>query len=823
MKRILAALTILYIGLFCLVDLKAQPSEGNFTVKGKVIESGSDNDLQYVNVAVFSAKDSSLVTGSITDEKGAFEILLKRPGNYYLTVDFVGYEKIITSSVILKPGIEVYDAGTLVLKQSSIGINEVEVVAEKPFLSYKIDRKVVDVSKNPMAQGGTAVEALENVPSIDIDIEGNVSLRGSTSFTVLIDGRQSPLSGSDALSQIPASAISEIEIITNPSAKYDPDGTAGIINIITKKGKLKGHSLVVNAGVGTPKTASTDFTYSYRNKNYTLTVGAGIRNSQMNFNHYTERETQNYDSLDNFIGNSYMYNNREGIMKHNSSHINLGLDYYLTPSNTFSIGGNFHDFLFSRSFNSEIQTVTTDNVSSYELSGTGARVNPKSYQLNLGDRQVFNENKDHYIQVDFLYQIKKSPESEYLNRHYSDSVWNQLELVESEEKAETFENAKRIRLEANYSMPVAENHVFEAGYTYRNDSYTQDYERYEREGSVNEWILNSSYSDVAKFNRDIHAGWALIRGTQFGLQYSAGLRFEYTNRFLEIQNEGSEYRYEYLGWYPTLSIAKEWGSGNMLQGSYSKRISRPRDFELNPFPSLSDGYVIYLSNPNLEPEHASALELNYQKTWGSSFLSMESFYRDSYNEMERVTETRGDTVVYRRINIGSEKRMGVEVTANVKLLKWWTINPSANLSYEILEGTDYDDYDQVTSTNFRGSFTNTFAVTSKTRLQIVSRYRGPSAEINGDREASYWTSAALRQDFLDRKLTATLRVEDIFNSRSREDYTYSDNITIYTKRHRQSPMFFLSLSYRFNQDNDKRGKRNGNGGESDSGDMGEDF
>ncbi len=822
MKRILAILTILFLSYLGRGEVYAQPGKATYLVKGKVIESGSKNNLQYVNVAIFSIKDSTLVTGSITDENGEFEIVLKRPGKFYLTVDFVGYEKIMNSEIVLSPDNEEYDAGIIVLKQSSIGINEVEVVAEKPFLSYKIDRKVVDVSKNPMAQGGTAVEALDNVPSIDVDIEGNVSLRGSTSFTVLIDGRQSPLSGSDALSQIPASAISQIEIITNPSAKYDPDGTAGIINIITKKGKLKGHSLVINAGVGTPKTVSTDFTYAYRSKKYTMTIGAGFRNDQMNFNHYTERETQKYDSLNNFIGNYYMYNNRDGIMKHNSSHINLGLDYYISQSNTLSIGGNYHDFLFSRSFNSEIHTVTIDNISSYELSSTGARVNPKSYQINIGDRQEFNDDKDHYFQFDLLYQKKKSPENEYLNRYYSDSLWRQLEPVESEQKAETYEDAKRIRLEANYSNPIGENHIFEAGYTYRNDSYTQDYDRYYRNDTITEWLLNPDYSDVAKFNRDIHAGWALIRGTQFGLQYSAGLRFEYTNRLLEIQNEGKEYRYEYLGWYPTLSLAKEWGSGNILQASYSKRISRPRDFELNPFPSLSDGYVIYLSNPNLEPEHASALELNYQKTWGSSFLSIESFYRDSYNEMQRVTETRGDTVVYRRINIGSEKDMGVEITANVKLFKWWTINPSLNYKYEIMEGTAYDDYDRVTSTNFRGSFTNNFAITSKTRLQIMSRYRGPSAEINGDREASYWTSGALRQDFLDRKLTATLRVEDIFNSRSREDYTYSDNITIYTKRHRQSPMFFLSLSYRFNQDNDKRGKRNENGGDTDSS-MDEDF
>jgi outer membrane receptor protein involved in Fe transport len=805
-----------FIFLFSIpVVSHAQPPKGEYFINGKVLEAVSDKPMEYVTVVVYSNRDSSIVAGTITNSNGEFSIKLNRPGAFYLTADFIGYKKVYIEKILLKPGNETLSLEPISLKPAFVGIEEVEVTAEKPYMSYKLDRKVVEVSKNPMAQGGTAVDALENVPSIQIDIEGNVAVRGSSDFTVLIDGRQSPLTGSDALKQIPASAIDQIEIITNPSAKYDPDGTAGILNIITKKGKLNGHSLVANASYGNipfdgnNPLASADLTYAYRANKYTLTTNAGFRNNKMNFINYDERETQEYDTLGNYIGKSYIYNNKNGIMQHGSYFFKAAVDYHLSELNTLSVGGSYNDFTFGRDFDSKIKTISINDSSGYELSKTGFLVNPQKLQINLGDKQVFKNNKDHYLSVDMFYEWGNKETLDSVGTYYSDANWGEIGLIQPKEKAITTETADRLRLETNYSHPVSDNLIFEAGYTLRIDTYTQDYNRYAKNSESDDWLLNASLTDKADFKRYINAGWLVMKGEALGLQYSTGLRLEHTDRSITTEKDNWDYSYKYLGWYPSLSIAREWKKGHTLQASYSKRINRPRDHHLNPFSSLSDGYVIFKPNPELQPEYASAVELNYQKNWGQNFIAVETYYRYTENEMERVQEVMGDTIIRTIINLGSETDAGGEMAANFKILKWWTLNPAASLSHNYVEGTYANDYTTASSTNFRASFSNNFFLPTKTRIQLMASYRGPRTEIDGTREQTYWVDAAVRQEFFDRKLSATFRINDIFSTRKREGYTYSENTTIYSKGQRKSPMMVLSLNYIMNPSSDK--KRNGNG------------
>lgn len=803
-------LIILSVSVLLSVAAFAQPRGGEFYIKGEVIEENTEASLEYVNVVVYSTRDSSLVTGTITDNKGHFSIKLTRPGKFYVTADFIGYEKIVVSDVTLRPGEEVFNTGVIALKVASMGINEVEVVAEKPFVSYQLDRKVVEVSRNPSAQGGTAVDALENVPSVDIDIEGNVAVRGSSDFTVLIDGRQSPLSGSDALSQIPASAISQIEIITNPSVKYDPDGTAGIINIVTKKGKLQGHSMVANASLGNSPQASADISYSYRAKKATFTGRVGFRDSEMAFEHRTDRSTISYDSLLNQTPTSYIYNTRDGQMQRGNYFFKGGIDYHLSDANTLTIGGNYSNYNFGRDFETNTHLQVYD-LNWYEISETGFKVTPQTWQVNIGDKHVFNDNKDHYITGDLLYQWRKSQSKEHLGMWVSDSLWSEGELMQPMEQAVTTEDAGRSRLELNYSQPINENMIFESGYTYRYDAYEQNYTRNIKETESGNWIPNSEFDDVAIYDRSIHAAWAALKGKIQGVQYSGGMRLEHTDRNIETEKDDWNYNYNYLGFYPSLSLAKEWESGHTLQASYSKRINRPRDHHLRAFTGLSDGYVEHRPNPELQPEYASSVELNYQKSWGQSFLAVETFYRHTDNKMDRITEVSGDTLIRTMVNLGYESDAGGEVALNMKIAKWWTFNPMAKVSYNSQEGMYDNALKTISNVNYRASMVNNFFLPTKTRLQFMSYYRGAQEEIDGTREPTYWFSGALKQDFFDRKLSATFRVDDIFATRKRESYTYAENTSIYSVGQRKSPTFVLSLNYKINPTNDRK-RGNGNGG-----------
>ncbi|MBN1186751.1 MAG: TonB-dependent receptor [Bacteroidales bacterium] len=818
------------------------PTTEKFSIKGKVSESETGQIMEYVNVVVYSARDSSMVTGTISQSDGSFEIIMKSPGKYYITVDFIGYEKQIIDNVLLRPGSETYDAGEIKLNPARVGIKEVEVVAEKPFISYQLDKKVVDVSGNPAAQGGTAVEALENVPSIQTDMEGNVTLRGSSNFTVLIDGRPSLITGTDALNQVPASAIDKIEIITNPSVKYDPDGTTGIINIISKKGKLKGHSLVTNLSAGTSPMYSAAVNYSYRKNKMTVTGGINYRNYQGEM-HRTSDQLMNEDvqtgtGLDTLIRR---LNNATGNMKHGGSSFKLGFDYELFKGNVLTVGTSYNTFAFGRGSNSEISSYY-DNSQINNISFSSSDHTHNGLQFNIGDRHVFNDNQKHYLTIDATYQPSSGTSNDVIEtgRTILDWEFDPADTNYSNEKSDVTESLSEFRLEVDYQRPITDKIIFETGYTLRNDNDNQKYNQFSHFTNSDDWMQD--YADESSFSRTINAGWALVKGEVKSFNLSAGLRVEHTDRQLNTVKDDYDFNYNKWGYYPSFAISKNLGKENTLQATYSKRINRPRDWHLNPFPRLSDGYTQFLPNPELEPEYASAYEMNYQKSWGPSFVSVETFYNNTENKMERIKQFRGDTIVHTMTNLGSDKRYGGELGGQIKVNKWLSFNPTITAYYYVLDGkyqylnldsvanfnaltgenefkTEYNyEYKDtlVKSSTFDARLFTNIMLSSKSRIQLMAYYRGAENEIDDQDEAMYWLSTAVRQDFMDRKLTVTLRVDDMFGTRKQKETSITSDYTVYSERYRKSPQFVLSVNFKLNQNNDR--KRNG---QSDHGGMDE--
>ncbi|MBN2485634.1 MAG: TonB-dependent receptor [Bacteroidales bacterium] len=778
----------------------AQPPQMNFLITGKVIESETDKPLEYVNVVVYSARDSAMVTGTISKADGSFSISVNRPGRFYLTADFIGYEKTILPEILLRPGTGSFDAGIVKIKQAVVGIDAVEVVANRPYVSYHIDKKVVEVALNPSAQGGTAVDALENVPSVQTDIEGNVSIRGSSNFTVLIDGRQSPISGSDALKQIPAASIDKIEIITNPSAKFDPDGTAGIVNIISKKGKLNGHSAVINVSAGNAPMFGGDATYTFRKDRYTITSSLGFRDGRMEMKNFEESTTfYKADSV------ARLTKSNIGKMQHRNYRAKLAFDYQLTKANTFTIGGEYSDFLFNRNFSSSIQRVTplSETLNTSSVSETGS--NPSSWQVIVGNRQIFNNNLEHYLTIDFTAQNSIDTDKEFLGSYQAGANQGTPYPVLTEKRSQVDETGNRYRVEANYSNPLSEKVKFEAGYTLRIDNSNQEYTRFDT--LVNgRWTENPEFDDNADFSRHIHAGWALVKGEISGFSYSAGLRGESTDQSIKTKND--TFTYNYFGWYPSFALSKDIGGGHQVQANYSRRINRPRDWHLSAFPSLTDGYTLFEPNPDLKPEYASSFEVNYQKSWGQSFISAETFYRFTDDKIERIMYPINDSLtLYKMQNIHGDKNLGAELMANIKIAPWFIFNTSASYYYSIISGNYNGEDVERRGNNWRSTAVCNFTLPSKTRIQLTCNYRGPEKEIDGDEKEVYWISGAVRQEFLNRKLSASFRIDDIFSMRKNRQTNISGITTIYSERQRKSPMMFVSLTYLINQNGDKR--RNG--------------
>jgi outer membrane receptor protein involved in Fe transport len=664
-------------------------------------------------------------------------------------------------------------------------------------LSYQIDKKVVDVSRNPMVQGGSAVEALENVPSVNVDIEGNVSLRGSTNFTVLIDGRQSTLSGTDALNQIPASAIDKIELITNPSVKYDPDGTAGIINIITKKGKLKGHSLLINASAGNMPNYSTDITYAYRAKKITFNTSTGFRLFDMSFDRNEEYIAQITDSTTNDTGIRFRDTDRKGTWKRNNFYVKSGIEYNYTPNNTLVLSGGVRITEFGRDLEGQIHKYGFNETETFQTSRSSFFMDPNSYEITLSNYMQLGGEEDHLLDFTATYQWQDEVRRDSSSLFESNASWEELSVVNNRLAAEIPEIVDRFRFESNYSRTFAEQIKLEGGYTFRSFQYIQRYNQFV-ENHAGIWEENVFLQDRADFERYIHAAWFLVSGKKFGFQYQAGLRSEYTDRQVKLQQNNQSYVYENLDWFPSLAITKEWSGGITMQANYSRRINRPRDWHLNPFPSLSDGYIQFKPNPELKPEYADAIELNTQKSWGPSFIALELFYRNTENEFERRNTVIADTLTQREIvNLGSQLDAGSELSANIKATNWLTINPQATLSYVAIEANEEDLNVDKANFEFRSKLNLSFSLNTKTRLQLNGNYNGRRETIDGYREATYWISGAFRGEFLDRKLSASVRFDDILSTRKRESYSEYDNIKIYALGQRKTPVIIFSLQYRF--------------------------
>jgi outer membrane receptor protein involved in Fe transport len=769
------------------------------TLKGNVIDADTKRFVEYANVVLYRMRDSSLVTGAMTDGKGHFTLKNVTYGKYYLVADFLGYHKTTIKNITIKPGSQPANLKDIAIKQSTIAMDAVEVVGEKAVVEYRIDKKVVNVDKNIAANGGTAADALQNTPAVDTDIEGNVTLRGSSSFTVLIDGKPSILEGSDALNQIPANAIENIEIITNPSAKHDPDGTAGIVNIVTKRNKLEGLTGMVNASYGTGPDYGGSAQLSYRTEKLTLSTEFNYRSGDKNFN-----------------GNEYRYNGTDNIKSTSDggrtrsfSSFKLGADYLLSDKNTIGLIGGYNNFSIERKSDAEYRKWMTGNdlyANTFNTSLVDLEV--PSYSITLTDEHKFG--KDHKLLTTFYYRRSE------LDKKDGSSVNNILggipvgnDVTSKQDNTQT-DARNGLRFEIDYERPVGEKGKVEAGYNLRVDNADID----------NNSIINNQGNPTVtelsnyEFDRSIHALYATYSTQLSKLDVKLGLRGEYTNRLLTT-SDNKEYDFSKVALYPSAYFTYNISKKQQVQVNYSRRVNRPRDHFLNPLVFRSDGESSFQGNPDLEPEYANSFELNYQYRFGASFISLEGYYRKIDNKMFRFQETVGSKVVSTIKNLNSDQRLGIELMGMAKLFRWWSLTPSATFYYSRLEENTI-----VESNSWNARLSNTFRLPTQTSLQIDGRYSAPRSTLYGENAESYFVNVAVRQGLFKNKASVTFSIYDVFNTRKRESFSVPPGgYTIDSEFFHEAPIYKVSISYRFNNYKRNRGNKGNGGSEMDYGDF----
>ncbi len=818
MKRLLGIFLLFSI---CIFYSKAYSStltnvddDKSGRIKGIIVEKNSGQPMEFANVAVYNASSSSLVSGGITDDKGEFEISGLRLGEYYLEANFIGFEKSVVEDIVINRDNPTFNSGKIRLSNSSVELEGVNVVADKAQVEFKLDKKVVNVSQVMSAIGGTAVEVLENTPSVQVDLEGNVSLRGSSNFTVLIDGRPSVLSGSDALRQIPASAIENIEIITNPSAKYEPDGTTGIINLVMKKNSLNGLSGIVNATIGSNDKYRGDVTLNYRTEKFNFFGGVDWRDDTFKGGAHSLSETYSGDTT------SYIKIDGDRNFNRQGKNLKSGIDWFVTDKSTLSLSGEL-----GRSDNKstgggrthEYSVPASDEL--FSISEEESKRDNKFYSGTLSFQHKFN-NEGHQLDAMAFYSREKGSDNEIEGELLADENFNRT--PDYIERISTLENEKEreFRLKLDYAYPFSKDGRLEAGLLSRLESDVEDLAFRDYDQSSDSWIINEDFSSETDFTRNIHAVYSTFSNKFGGLQYMAGLRGELTHRETKNTNAEAPSQLNRFDLFPTVHFSYQLEDNIELMSSYSRRINRPRGRDLDPTPNYYNRYTIRFGNPDLKPEFTNSYELGAMYRFSRSYVSLDAFHRITNNKIDRV-ETLGEDGIYylNTDNFDKDYSTGAELSGNINFTKWLLVNASVSLYHYRITGDLNGESIDRSSNNLSSRMNTTFKISDNSRLQLQGFFNGKTVSAQGERKAMVFTNVSYRQDFWDKKLTATLNVRDILGTGKFENESYGADFKRWSQWKHEPRTFMLTLSYKLNNFKEDRNSRGEGGMDMDGGEF----
>jgi outer membrane receptor protein involved in Fe transport len=769
-------------------------------ITGRVFVQG-DGAMEYANVALYKGRDSSLVTGTVTNTEGKFELRKIPFGLYYLEVDFIGFKKKTISGIAINRNTPQQALGRLFLQETSQNIEGVEVTASRPQVRYQVDKKVIQVDQDYTAQGGSAVQVLESVPSIQVDIEGNVELRGSSNFRVLIDGKPSVLDGSEVLQQIPAGMIETIEVVTNPSVKYDPEGTAGIINVIMKEGGGPGLNGMVRASGSTSGSLEGGVNLNYAlTERLNLSSSIQYRDFQFDMTGLDQRENFGSDTT------SYIDQSMENAMNRKSYSIEAGLDYSITKSSSISLSGGLGSFGFGRegTIQTDIYTNPVSN-NTYEKTRSLFDLENDYYDVNL-DYQKHFDSKEHKINASLYYSGSENQDINTSKIAQTDENWEPVTTGMNQFRTHETGNENQLRTKIDYVLPTSVGKL-EAGYQGRYNQQNYHYTLQNKEEG--QWIDKENAMNDAVFSRQIQALYTTYSGKLMGVDFQLGIRGEYTDRLLKQQTLDEHYRIHRFDLFPSAHFTKRFSQKDQVFASYSRRINRPGSWYLDPFRRFRDQYNARTGNPGLKPEYTDSWETGYKKIIGKTVTTLEAYHRNTTNGITRIQQPADDELMIHTVeNIQRVESTGLEFSMNAPIYKWWNLTLTGNFYRYSIHGDVVEADVLQTGNHWNARYSSVFKLPTGTRVQLTGNYRGPTITPQGEREGFFMAGAAIKQSLIKDQLSLTVNGMDLFQGRKREMMLSGSGFENYILRQRESPVITFSLSYTIN--NYKNGKRKDN-------------
>lgn len=789
---LLLSLFFAQIALFGQADRTRNVSSLSGEIFGRIIDSTTNQSLEFAAVTLYKSGTEKIVTGNITNDLGKFSLTEVPLGRYDLAIQFVGYPIKTISNLVLSESVLALNLKDIYMVSNNL-LNEVVVDGSTPIIQYDIDKKVIDVSNLEVDLGQSAVEILQNSPSIIVENDGTVLLRGSSSFTLFIDGRPTAMDASTALATIPASTIKNIEIITNPSAKYEAEGVSGIINIVTKTTKLEGVSLLANVTGGNYDNYSGDVSVNVRKKTTEFNVGIDYRNRSRPQDNFTERTTT-FDTSTTMVRST-------GLSDWGGANYGANGEFTWTPNNahTFTVGGRFNrrqrksiTDQFFEEFADDIDVYSYQNLgnSVYDITSSSTFL---TYHLNIG------RVKTHYLEFRGVY-----------NHRTSDDVQDIEYFDESGTKTGGRKNTEigpsnMLRFNLDYSNAFKNGMTFEAGSQVQVGKSADENINYEYNPSTGDYELQPLFSSNAEYIRNITGVYSLIKGEKNKFGYQLGLRAEYTDRTINSPQFTESALINRLDWFPTVHLSYKLPNDNQFLINYTRRIERPRSYYLEPFISWRNAYSIYTGNPNLSPEYVDAFELNWIKTFANKgFVSVETYVRLVDNFISRI-QVPADTnlTLTTPINVGKTYSIGVEPSVSYKVFDWWRVDLGLNLFNYNIES----DHEQIASSsnfNWNSRLTNTFPIKNGWNVQIASRYIGAANTVQGRQEGYFTMNGSVRKSFSQNRYAVIFQMRDIFSTIKDESYETAGNVETYSLSEPRTPTFTITFSLRLNNYEKKR-------------------
>ncbi len=812
MHRIIIPLLFLTLST---IQGQVRQNQQNITISGKVVDADSGQPLEYATFVLQQTDSPDKVTGGITDTSGEFSIETA-PGKYNIRVEFLSFKTYSSNGQTYTASTNL---GTIKLEADVAQLEAVEVVGERTTVEVRLDKKIYNIGKDITTSGGNVSDALNNIPSVSVDVEGAISLRGNDNVRILINGKPSALAGfgsTDILQQLPADAIEKVEVITSPSARYDAEGTAGILNIILKKEKTLGINGTVNTTVGIPFNARVTSNFNIRTEKFNIfnTLGYFHRESPgggKNDNRYFS-DTSDYDRI---------IEDRDTNRDDDGFNVNIGMEYFLTDKS--SITGSFF-YRWSDENNvteNDNQRFIDENLDSRTLRTEDQAQKENSRQFSLNYTNNINDDGQKLTaDLQYSYDNEDGLTGIQENNTFPNSDLLALENIYEKQSEEQF------LAQADYVLPMGDAQ-FEAGYRGTFKKEINDYLLDQYDTISGEFVTNDDLTNVFTYRENVNALY-----TQYGNKYGKfsflmGLRLENTQlkgnvdanidseALQEIVGQDVDLNFDknYLGLFPTVNLIFELSQTQNISIGYNRRINRPRGWFINPFPSRSSRTNVFQGNPDLDPAYANAYDVGYMKRWKKLTLTTSVYYQKETRSFEFISEEAGVTSdgiqIIRSvpINLSTNERIGAEAGVIYSPAKWWRLNSSFNFftftSDGEFNGVEYG----TTNTSWFSRLSSKFTLPAKIELQANSFYMGPRQTAQSSTKGMFSLNLAMSKDIFKEKGTLSLNVSDVFNSRKRRSFTETANFSSDSEFQWRKRQINLSFIYRFNQPKERNNRR----------------